>query len=98
MQQARRASFVRDRWRGEATLGTLFWRDMVLVGSFINFLTGFMALMLVAQGATLWLAGIVHFACVPYNAFLVLALWRTPQCSRPMRMASLAWLGLMTLI
>ena len=98
MQPAHSAGFMHSRWRGQTTLGTLFWRDMLLVGSFINLLTGFVALMLVAQGASLWLAGIVHFACLPYNAFLVLALWRTPQCSTPMRWASLAWLGCMTLI
>jgi hypothetical protein len=98
MPQARNAGFMRSRWCGEAALGTLFWRDMLLVGTFINLLTGFVALMLVAQGAAHWLAATVHFACVPYNAFLVLALWRTPGGIQPMRWASLAWLGLVTVI
>lgn len=98
MQQTQSAGFFRSRWRGEAALGRLFWRDMLFVGSFVNLLTGFAALMLVAQGAAPGLAASVHFACMPYNAFLTLALWRTPQCSQPMRWASLVWLALMTLI
>lgn len=98
MQQAQSAGFFRSRWRGEAVLGTLFLRDVLLVGSFLNLLTGFVALMLVAQGAALWLAAVVHFACVPYNAFLVLALWRTPLCRQPMQWTSLVWFVFMTLI
>ncbi len=98
MDTARSAGFWRSRWRGQAPLGTLYGRDMLVVGSFINLLTGFAALMLVAQGGKLWLAAVVHFACVPYNAFLVLALWRTPRCSQLMRWTSLVWLGVMTLL
>ena len=98
MHHVHSVDFFRSRWRGEAMAGTLFWRDMMFVGSFVNLLTGFVALMLVAQGAVLWLAAVVHFAFLPYNAFLVMALWRTPRCSQLMRSTSLVWLALMTLI
>jgi len=98
MHHAHSVGFFRSRWRGEAVAGTLFWRDMMFVGSFVNLLTGFAALMLVVQGTVLWLAALVHFACLPYNAFLMMALWRTPRCSQLMRWTSLIWLALMTLI
>ena len=98
MHHVHRVDFFRSRWRGEAMAGTLFWRDMMFVGSFVNLLTGFVALMLVAQGVVIWMAALVHFVCLPYNAFLVMALWRTPRCSQLMRWTSLVWLALMTLI
>jgi len=91
-------SFIGKRWRGEASLSKLYWRDMLIVGSVINLLTGFVALIISAQGGEIWVAAVVHFASLPYNVFLVLALWRTPQCSRYMAWTSLVWLGTMTVI
>jgi hypothetical protein len=92
------ASFIGKRWRGESSLSRLYWRDMLIVGSAINLLTGFLALMIAALGGDLWVAAVVHFASLPYNVFLVLALWRTPRCSRFMAWTSLIWLGTVTVI
>ncbi len=86
------------RWRGEAPLSQLFWRDMLVVGSVINLFTGFMALMIAAQGGELWVAATVHFATLPYNVFLVLAVWRTPGRSRVMAWSSLVWLAAATVL
>lgn len=90
--------FMRSRWRGQVPVHRLYWRDMVLVGSFINLLTSFMALMVWAQGGKPGVAVAIHFATLPYNVFLVAALWRTPQCGKVMRWSSVAWLGLMTVV
>lgn len=98
MDEPQTASFIGKRWRGEASLSTLYWRDMLMVGSVVNLLTGFVALMIAAQGGDLRVAAIVHFATLPYNVFLVLALWRTPGCSRFMAWTSLIWLGTVTVI
>ncbi len=98
MQQPCRAGFLRSRWRGETSLAMLYWRDLLAVGSFINLLTGFAALMLAAQGVSLVIAAGVHFALLPYNVFLVVALWRTPRCSRIMAWTSLVWLGAVTVL
>lgn len=87
-----------SRWRGAAHLSQLYWRDMLVVGSLINLITGFIALMIVAQGGDLWVAALVHFATLPYNVFLVLALWRTPGRSRFMAWTSLVWLGTVTML
>ena len=76
----------------------LYWRDILLVGSVINLFTGFVALMIAAQGGNLWVAAAVHFASLPYNVFLVLALWRTPKRSPVMAWTSLFWLGAVTVL
>lgn len=98
MHRPGRAGFFGSRWRGEALPNRVYWRDMLLVGSLINLFTGFVALMFAAQGGALWIAAGVHFATLPYNVFLVLALWRAPGSSQVKRWTSLLWLLVMTLI
>ncbi len=98
MHRPRSAGFFGSRWRGEALPSRVYWRDMLLAGSLINLFTGFIALLFAAQGAELWIAASVHFSTLPYNVFLVLALWRMPGSSQVMRWTSLLWLGVMTLI
>ena len=98
MDKPQTASFIGKRWRGEASLNRLYWRDMLIVGSFINLFTGFVALMIAAQGGVLWVAAMVHFASLPYNVFLVLALWRTPGHGKVMAWTSLVWLVTVTVI
>ena len=98
MRKLHAAGFIGSRWRGETSLAVLYWRDMLAVGSIINLFTGFAALMLAAQGVDLLIAAAVHFAVLPYNVFLVIALWRTPQCTRTMAWTSLVWLGAVTVL
>lgn len=92
------AGFFGSRWRGEIYLSKLYWRDILIVGSVINLFAGFIALMIAAQGGDLWVAATVHFVSLPYNVFLVLALWRTPGRSKMMEWTSLVWLGAVTLL
>lgn len=92
------SGFLGSRWRGETALAVLFWKDIVVVASVINLVTGFSALMLAAQGVNLLVVAALHFALLPYNAFLVVALWRTPRCSRTMAWTSLLWLVVMTVV
>jgi hypothetical protein len=72
------SGFWTQRLRGDAPWRVLFWRDMLTVGSAINLFTGFVALWLVSQDQPIAWALAVHFAPVPYNAFLLRSLWRTP--------------------
>ncbi|MGE0096968.1 MAG: hypothetical protein AB7S86_01355 [Hydrogenophaga sp.] len=72
------AGYWSVRWRGQAPWRTLFWRDMLTAGSAINLSTGFAALFLISQGQPIAWAIVVHFAPVPYNAFLLRSLWLTP--------------------
>lgn len=71
--------FFARRWRGDVPVQTLFWRDLLIVGSLINALATLGALILAAQGVALVFAVAVHFAPLPYNVFLVAAIGRSPQ-------------------
>lgn len=91
-------SFLAARWQGQVALGTLLWRDMLGVGTVLNLLASVGALGLAAAGAGGAWAVALHFAPVPYNLFLFLALWRRPD--RPAWAAALAavWVALMTVV
>ena len=71
---------------------------MLIVGSLLNLFTGFATLMLAAQGVDLLIAAVVHFAALPYNVFLVIALWRAPQRTQTMVWTSFVWLGAVTVL
>lgn len=74
MRKTHAAGFIGIRWRGDASVAVVYWRDILAVCSIINLFTGFAALMLAAQGVDLLIAAVVHFALLPYNVFLVVAL------------------------
>jgi hypothetical protein len=86
------------RWRGQAAWRVLFWRDMLTVGTVINLCTGFAALMLISQGQPIAWALAVHFLPVPYNAFLLASLWRTPGRPDRVKFAGCAWFAAMLLV
>ncbi|MFA6155856.1 hypothetical protein [Mesorhizobium sp.] len=85
-------SFLRSRWLGQAPLGRLFWRDMVLVGTAISVVSSVLALILLWLKMPLGLVLAVHFAPVPYAVFLTIAVWRTAEKSGGAK-ASLMMLG-----
>ncbi|MDZ4101850.1 MAG: hypothetical protein U1E12_09265 [Hydrogenophaga sp.] len=91
------AGFFSDRWRAQVPMRLLFWRDMVVVGTLINLLFTGVALAMAASDLPIELAAAVHFAPLPYNLFLVAAVWRQPA-SAVHRWASLAWLAFVTLV
>ncbi|UDL87799.1 hypothetical protein LGH82_21855 [Mesorhizobium sp. PAMC28654] len=74
-------SFFRLRWRGAVPLDRLFWRDLVLVGTAISIASSVVALVLLGLKMPLALVLAMHFAPVPYNLFLTLAVWRTAEKS-----------------
>ena len=90
--------FFAGRWQGRVPLPVLFWRDMLMVGSGINLAAGFVVLMLIAQGMSLGLAIAIHFLLLPYNLFLAMAVWRSPQASRVTTSAAALWLVLFTVV
>ncbi len=77
---------------------TLFWRDMVAVGSTINLFTGFAALFLISQGQSIAWALAVHFSPVPYNAFLVRSLWLARERPNWVMPAAAAWFAAMLVL
>lgn len=84
--------FFRTRWRGEAPLDRLFWRDMLLVGTVLSLASSAAALILLGLKLPLWLLLAVHFLPVPYNIFLTVAVWRTAEKSGGLK-AQLMMLG-----
>jgi len=92
-----RDGFFARRWRRQVRLPLLFWRDMLGVGTALNLLASFMALMAAAQGVDLRYAVALHFAPLPYNLFLFIALWRLPQRTAWQSIIAAVWLALMTI-
>lgn len=89
--------FFARRWRGLVPWPRLFWRDMLAVGSVINLLASFAALMLAALGAPL-AAVALHLAPLPYNAFLLAALWRLPGRPALVAAAGALWFVVMAVV
>ncbi|WP_245458621.1 MULTISPECIES: hypothetical protein [unclassified Mesorhizobium] len=77
----RKAGFFRARWQQDVPGDRLFWRDMMMVGTAINIASSALALVLLGLKLPLGVVLAVHFAPVPYNIFLTLAVWRTAEKS-----------------
>ncbi len=97
------AGFFRSRLRGGVSLNRLVWLDMVLVGTTINLATSFAALVVLGLKWPLWASVAVYLSPLPYNLFLVAAVWRTAERLEPghralARTAAFAWLVVATLI
>lgn len=90
-------SFLARRWRSEVPMHTLLWRDMLGVGTVVNMMFTFMALMAASRDAPFW-AVAIHFAPLPYNLFLFAAVVRAVPRSRIAAAVSLVWLALMTVV
>jgi predicted phage tail protein len=91
------AGFFRTRWRGEAPLAGVFWNDMLLAGTIVNGSATLLAMFLLSAGTSMILVGITYFAPLPFNLFLVVAVWRsaaaaTATAAFAARTAALAWL------
>lgn len=77
---------------------TVFWRDMLAVGTAVNVLATFIALMAASQGVPGWAAVAIHLAPMPYNLFLCVAVGRARPASRPAKTVAMVWLVLVTLV
>lgn len=77
---------------------TLFWRDMLLIGTGLNLLMTGVALALLSQGAPLPWVLFAHLLPLPYNLFIVSAIWRAPQRPALVLGASVCWFILFVLI
>ncbi|MER2534607.1 MAG: hypothetical protein ABTQ31_05520 [Rhizobiaceae bacterium] len=94
---ARSVGFFARRWRREVSLGRLLWLDMLLVGSALNVAAAFAGLMALGFKAGLPVALALMHAPLPYNIFLVAAVWRRadrapPAAAASARAAAALWL------
>ena len=98
MRPAQLMDFFSNRWHAKVKLRHLFWLDMLAVGTVINLFASFAALMLVAQlKAPMW-ALFFHFSPLPYNAFLLAAIWRFPAVPPAFRLGASAWFVVMAVV
>lgn len=96
------AFFVR-RWERQVPLGILFWRDMLVVATLINLTAAFASLMALGFKAELPVVLAIFHAPMPYNLFLVGAVWRTAQLvdtahASTARFGAAGWLVAMTVL
>jgi hypothetical protein len=89
--------FFAARWNGEIPLATLFWRDILVVGTGLNIAATLGAIALLGAKLPLAAALAVHFALTPYNLFLAFAGWRTAErrgggAAFVWQMAAIIWL------
>ncbi len=90
--------FFAARWQARVSLSLLFWRDMLGVATLLNLLGGFLVLIVLAQGLQATWALVIFFALKPYNLFLLLAVWRSPQRTPLTLLVAGLWFGVMLLL
>ena len=95
--------FFARRWHGEIDLGTLFWRDTILVATAINVAFAVASLLLLTAGLHAALVFVVYVLPVPYNLFLFSCVWRQAGdlgsfAALATRCAVLGWLALSILL
>lgn len=87
--------FFACRWHSEVTLQVLPWRDLLIVGTLINFAAGFATLLKLTQDVAPVFALAVHLAPLPYNTFLLLSVWRSKGSTRLASTVAGIWFPLM---
>ena len=87
-------TYVANRWHGHTPVWRLFWRDLLGVGTLVNMVFVFVRLLLYAKRADPTWAMAVHLAPLPFNLFLVGAVWRHHAAPPWAKATALGWLGL----
>jgi hypothetical protein len=70
---------------------------MLLAGTIVNVTSTLLAVLLLTTGASMPLVALAHFAPLPVNLFLVVAVWRSAESAAgtaalAARTVALAWL------
>ena len=91
-------NFLRQRWQARVAWQTLFWRDLLMIGTGLNVLMTGTALVLMLQDAPMHWVLLAHLSPLPYNLLIVSALWRAPQRPALVLAFSLGWLLLFVAI
>jgi len=94
--------FIASRLNGEVPLETVFWRDMIVVGTVINVLaTGLSMVLYVAEAPTV-LGLLVFFSPLPWNLFLMACVWKAAGSAGEkawiFQAGAILWLVAMTLL
>lgn len=91
-------TFVTQRWQGRIGWRTLFWRDLLLIGTGLNLLMTGTALALLSRDVSAQWVLLVHLLPLPYNLLIVSSIWSAPQRPALVLGASLFWLVLFVVV
>jgi hypothetical protein len=98
MNKHRRHGFFANRWHPDVDLRGLLWRDVLFVGTLINLVSAFAAMIMLTQNvAAIWALSVL-LAPVPYNIFLLLSVWRSKGCTPVISLIAGVWFVLMLII
>jgi hypothetical protein len=83
---------IASLWRGELPLATIFWEYTIAWGTLLNLVCTGAALGLFLNGR--FVTGLImHFAAVPINAILVVAVYRAAAREHSSRLANFSRVG-----
>ncbi|MBW8471443.1 MAG: hypothetical protein K0M67_24545 [Thiobacillus sp.] len=85
-------TFITKRWQGRIGWRTLFWRDLLLIGTGLNLLMTGTALALLSQDAPIHWVLLAHLMPLPYNLLIVSAIWRARRRPTVVLGVSVFWL------
>lgn len=95
--EAGNVKFFSERISSRVALRTLFWRDMIAVGTTFSLACLAVSLLLAASEAPIWLVVLVFILPLPYNAFMWHCVWQAANGHQTfdklvIRAAATAWL------
>ena len=95
--------FFSDRLTSRVPLRTLFWRDIIAIGTALSFACLAVSLLLAASQVPIWLVVIVFLLPLPYNAFIWHCVWQAANGQQAfdkavIRVAATAWLVVVVFI
>jgi hypothetical protein len=91
-------NYFSRRWQGQVPVATLFWRDMLGVGTLINLTATSLALVAIINDIHAGFALALHLSPLPFNIFLLVTLNRAPDRNTLMMAIAVAWFVGMMLV
>ena len=96
-------AYIRERIDGTVPLGTVFWRDMMLIGTVLAVVSTAVALAVFAGDAPTALGVFVFLSPLPYNVLVTMGVWKAAEQATPVwrdlaRIAALLWLIAATIL
>jgi hypothetical protein len=73
------ASKLKSLWEGDVPLPEAFWWYAVAYGVLVNFVTSGLFLILIVEDVSPWLLVPAYLLPVPYNIFVIVAVWRSAE-------------------
>ena len=91
-------NYFSRRWDGRVPLTALLWQDMLGVGTFVNLAASVVAFAALINEAPTVIAVVIQLAPLPFNAFLLGAVWRSPGRNPFALTLAGAWFAVMMVI